>query len=154
MPDDLYDQDILIWSEHQAGLLRRLAAGERLNETLDWANVIEEIESVGRSELYACESLLRQAMLHLMKMRSEPDSPALNHWRGETIAFLNDAQKRFTPSMRQRLVLQDTYRVITRQLGPHPAVPELCPFQLDDLLDPDAEPIALLAALDAKEASC
>jgi hypothetical protein len=26
---DLYDQDILTWSERQADLLRRLAAGER-----------------------------------------------------------------------------------------------------------------------------
>ncbi len=154
MPDGLYEQDILIWSERQADLLRRLASGERLNETLDWANVIEEIESVGRSEFNTCESLLRQAMLHLMKMRSEPDSLAFRHWRGEVIAFLNDAQRRFSPSMRQRIVLQDLHRSIVKQLGPNPVIPDLCPFQLDDLLDPDADPIALLATPDTKEVPC
>ena len=30
-----YDTDLLIWSEHQADLLRRLAAGEPMNETPD-----------------------------------------------------------------------------------------------------------------------
>ncbi len=45
---DLYDADTLTWSERQAALLRRLAAGERVNADLDWANVIEEVESVGR----------------------------------------------------------------------------------------------------------
>ena len=38
-PDSLYGRDALAWSEQQAALLRRLAAGERLNEAVDWANV-------------------------------------------------------------------------------------------------------------------
>jgi hypothetical protein len=29
---DLYDADIVVWSEAQAALLRRLAAGERVND--------------------------------------------------------------------------------------------------------------------------
>jgi Domain of unknown function DUF29 len=52
MPDDLYDRDILAWSEHQATLLRRAALGERVND-IDWAHVVEEIEDVGLSELNA-----------------------------------------------------------------------------------------------------
>src|SRR5438270_13014652 len=44
-----YDTDILTWSERQAALLRRIAAGERINDEVDWPNVVEEIESVGRS---------------------------------------------------------------------------------------------------------
>ena len=60
MPDDLYETDVLVWSERQGQLLRRLAAGERVNADVDWANVIEEIECVGRSELHRCESLLRR----------------------------------------------------------------------------------------------
>ena len=39
---DLYDDDILWWSEQQAELLRRVAAGERVNDQL-----VEEIESGG-----------------------------------------------------------------------------------------------------------
>jgi hypothetical protein len=52
MPDDLYERDILTWSEQQAELLRRMARGERVNE-LDWAHVVEEIEDAGLSQLNA-----------------------------------------------------------------------------------------------------
>ena len=61
MPDDLYQRDALAWAEHQATLLRRLARGERLNEAVDWPNVIDEVQDVGQSELRACRSLLVQA---------------------------------------------------------------------------------------------
>jgi hypothetical protein len=44
---ELYETDILAWSRHQSDVLRRLAAGERVNDQVDWPNVIEEIESVG-----------------------------------------------------------------------------------------------------------
>jgi hypothetical protein len=40
MSDDVYDDDILWWSEQQAELLRRVAAGEQAD------NIIEEIEAV------------------------------------------------------------------------------------------------------------
>jgi len=48
MQDDLYEQDILVWSEKQAGLLRQLARGERVNEAVDWENVIDEVETAER----------------------------------------------------------------------------------------------------------
>jgi uncharacterized protein DUF29 len=48
---DLYDTDIALWSEHQAVLLRRRAAGQLVNDAdLDWPNIAEEIEALGRSE--------------------------------------------------------------------------------------------------------
>jgi hypothetical protein len=55
---DLYDDDILLWSERQADLLRRISTGEPVNERPDWVNIIEEVESVGREQLHAVESLL------------------------------------------------------------------------------------------------
>ncbi len=54
---DLYDTDILEWSERQAALLRRVAAADRANDGApDWPNIIEEIESVGREQLHAVEA--------------------------------------------------------------------------------------------------
>lgn len=67
---DLYDEDILQWSEQQAALLRRGAAGELVNDAeLDWPNIAEEIESVGRSELHGLESHLILALLHDLRPR-------------------------------------------------------------------------------------
>jgi hypothetical protein len=59
---DLYDTDILLWSEEQAALLRRRAAN-----ALDWDNLVEEIEAVGRKELHAVVSHLRLALPHDLK---------------------------------------------------------------------------------------
>ena len=141
MPDDLYDRDVLIWSERQADLLRRLAAGERVNDAVDWPNLIDEVESVGVSELHACQSLLRQALVRLLRLHAWPGSQAATHWRGEVIVFLADAQSRFAPSMRQRIDLPDIYADAlyavqgrTDHSGEPRPLPGACPLALDDLL--------------------
>lgn len=115
MPDDLYDCDILTCAEQQAELLLRLANGERVNDAVDWPHVVEELQDVGLSELRACQSLLRWALVHLLKLYAWPAGPAA-HWRGETIGFLADAQARFTPSMRQRISLDTLYLKALQQV--------------------------------------
>ena len=60
----VYETDIVLWSEQQSDLLRRLAAGERVNDQVDWENVVEEIESVGRSEVRGVTSVLKNAIQH------------------------------------------------------------------------------------------
>lgn len=98
MPDGLYERDILVWSERQGDLLRRIAAGERVNEDVDWLNVIEEVQDVGRSELRAVRSLLVQSMVHLLKLHAWPGSAAAAHWHGEARGFLASARRSFSPS--------------------------------------------------------
>jgi hypothetical protein len=64
---DLYGEDALLWSERQAGLLRRRGAGELVNDAeLDWPNIAEEIESVGISERRALASNIRNILEHLI----------------------------------------------------------------------------------------
>ena len=59
---DLYDTDAVTWAEQQAALLRRIAAGERVNDQVDWENVVEEIEDVGGRERDKVTDALMQAM--------------------------------------------------------------------------------------------
>jgi hypothetical protein len=151
MPDDLYESDILVWSEKQAALLRRLARGEGLNEAVDWDHVIEEVGDVGLSELHACENLLVQALAHLLKLHAEPAGPAA-HWTSETIAFLGRARRRFSPSMRQRIDLEDLYQSALQEARPlirsgEIRLPESCPYALDELLDKAAAVENLVAKL-------
>ncbi len=138
---DLYDSDIVVWSEEQANLLRRLARGERLNEANpDWENIIEEIESVGRSETQAVESLLFQALVHWLKAEAWPASITAPTWRADSRLFRVQARRRFAPSMRQKLDVAGLYRDAltglpeTMDAGPPLPVPAECPFTLDRLL--------------------
>lgn len=154
MPDGLYERDALAWAERQADLLRRLAAGERLNEPVDWPNVIEEVQDVGLLELRACKSLLRQALVHLLKLHAWPGSMAAAHWRSEVIGFRADMRDRFAPSMRQRISLDEIYRAALEQVQvgtddtgePHPS-PAACPFVLDDFLSLDSDVHTLVQKL-------
>jgi hypothetical protein len=138
---DLYEDDIVLWSERQADLLRRQAAGDRANEAIpDWANIIEEIASVGREQLHAVESLLLMALIHRLKAEAWPDSRDVPHRRAQERTFRNQARRRFAPSMRQRLDLAGIYADALRGLPessdgvPPLPVPKACPVTLDELL--------------------
>jgi hypothetical protein len=137
----LYDTDIVLWSEEQAALLRRIAAEARLNDpTLDWTNIIEEIESVGRSQVEAVESLLFQALVHMLKAEAWPLSLSAPVWRADALNFRSQARRRFVPSMRRRLDIPGLYRDALRGLPesidgqPPLAVSAVCSLTLDDLL--------------------
>jgi hypothetical protein len=139
--DAPYDIDIVLWSERQGELLRRIARGERVNDAdLDWPNIAEEIESVGREQLHAVESLLRQALVHMLKAEAWPNSRDAPTWQADAIGFRADAASRYAPSMRQRIDLGRIYRVALRSLPtsldgqPPLPVAQDCPYTLDELL--------------------
>ena len=138
--DNLYETDVLLWSEQQATLLRRLAAGERVNDQIDWENVVEEIESVGNEQLHAVESLLVQAVRHMLKAEAWPHHRDAPTWQADAIDFRQQAQRRFVPSMHQKLDMERIWhhalRAMPRKVDdqdPLP-LPEACPFTLEELL--------------------
>ena len=141
MSESQYDTDILEWSEHQGALLRRLANSELVNSAeLDWPNIAEEIESVGRSQLSAVRSHLVQSLAHDLKAEAWPLSRDVPHWRAEARRQRFEAAEAFAPSMRQRLDLAKLYRQAIKLLPetidgqPPLPVPEQCPVTLDELL--------------------
>jgi hypothetical protein len=146
MAETLYDTDALAWSETQAALLRRLARGERVNASIDWDNVIDEVETVGRSELRAVRSLLEQAILHILKAHAWPAHRDAPHWRTEAAVFLREAAGDYGPSMARHIDFAELYlrarmrlRPLARDFGEPAPVPPENPFALPDLLarDPD-----------------
>lgn len=153
----VYDDDILEWSEQQAAALRRAAhARPNVSDEIDWENVAEEIESVGRSQFLAVESLLRQILIHLIKAVSIEAQDPLLHWRREVIAFHTDLRKRMTPSMQFRLDQAETWRDALRQADADLAVygqsvaahmRKECPLSLAEILDPDFDFLATVEAL-------
>jgi len=72
---ELYDQDFYAWTTEQAALLRAGRASE-----LDWPNIAEEIESMGRSEKRELVSRLTVLLQHLLKWRFQPDRRSTS-WR-------------------------------------------------------------------------
>src|ERR1700733_807014 len=139
---DLYDEDILLWSERQAALLQRVAAGEALNERPDWVNIIEEVESVGREQLHAVESLLLQALAHILKADGWPLARDVENWGGDSRGSRAQARRRFALSIRQNIDLAGLYadalRILPTSMDGQPPQPvsHTCPMTLDELLAP------------------
>ncbi|MFL5283896.1 MAG: DUF29 domain-containing protein [Rhodopila sp.] len=137
-----YDTDILTWSERQAALLRCRADGELINDAdLDWSNIAEEIEDVGKNALRACRSQLLQALLHMLKAEAWPLFAAVPHWRSEAMVARINAADAFASSMRRNIDIADIYAKALRAMPetvdgvPPLPVPVECPVTLDELLD-------------------
>lgn len=64
----LYEQDYVAWTQDQADALRRRSINE-----LDWENLLEEVESLGRQERNELRNHLIVLMVHLLKWRLQPD---------------------------------------------------------------------------------
>ena len=85
-----YEIDTFLWSELQAGLLRRRAAGELVNEgDLDWLNLAEEIDALGSQQRRDLASRIATILLHLMKLAASPSMAPRAGWR-ETVRAQRD----------------------------------------------------------------
>src|SRR5215469_6057540 len=93
---DLYDEDIVLWSERQTDALRRRAANE-----IDWDNVAGEIEAAGRSEINAALSQTDNILCHRIYLLGWPASPSARKWQVELREFHRQLRRYLTPSMPQ-----------------------------------------------------
>ncbi|MGG6240456.1 DUF29 domain-containing protein [Nodosilinea sp. AN01ver1] len=75
----LYEADYLSWLEATAAALKRRDYG-----AIDWENVIEEIEDMGRRERQRLKSNLVILLLHLLKWQFQPDKQS-NSWKASIV---------------------------------------------------------------------
>ncbi len=101
-PNELYDQDFLLWTKEQATALRRATDS---NLPLDWGNLAEEIESLGASQRAELNSQVRRVLRHLFKLEASPAVDPRVGWR----ATVRDARIEIedllevSPSLRREL---------------------------------------------------
>lgn len=138
---DLYEDDVVAWSEQQAALLRARAANH-----LDWDNIAEEIADVGQRQRDQIESHLAIASQHLLKWEFQPGERS-NSWRASIVeARYRIAQLvRRIPSLAAypAQVLADAYlcgRAIAEAETGLENLPKVCPWTVEQVLDPDFWP--------------
>ena len=74
---ELYDRDFFLWTQEQATALR---AVKDSNLPLDWDNLAEEIESLGKSDRRELRSQIRRIMRHLLKLEISPALDPRGGW--------------------------------------------------------------------------
>jgi len=153
-----YDTDIVAWAEEQASLLRTLSRESNLSNVIDWDNIAEEIETVGRSETRAVMSAIKLVFLHLMKLALLPNSSSSNHWKAEIVGWLTDIRTDFTPSMAQKINVQDFWKRALREMTilfsdtpewQTSRLHDICPFELHELLNERFGPADAVRVLNA-----
>jgi Domain of unknown function DUF29 len=80
----LYEADFVRWTEEQSCALRE-AAKIGTNLPLDWENLAEEVESLGRSQRRELRSRIAVILEHLVKLERSPAADRRGGWM-ETIA--------------------------------------------------------------------
>ena len=135
-----YEQDIVAWANEQARLLR---AGRF--DLLDLEHIAEEIEDVGKSEQRAIVSHLSVLLAHLLKWRFQPDRRG-NSWRRTIAAQRKEIhlEIKHTPSLKALINDPEWGDVIwskalaraIEETGLE-CFPEVCPWSLAEVLDPD-----------------
>lgn len=139
----LYEQDFYLWLQQTARLLK-----VRNFEEVDWDNLIEEIESMGRSEKRELKSRLIILIEHLLKLiywEAERENNA-NGWRSTIVEQRNQIEFSLedSPSLKPLLaeIFLDCYGKARKgtlqkyQLS-DALFPEKPPFKLEDVLDPN-----------------
>lgn len=102
---DLYDEDFTLWTEQQAALLRRRAAGELVNDAdLDWQNIAEEIESVGGNTRRELRNRMARLLQHLLKWQYQPEHRSRS-WRSTIRTQRQEIEDLLSdnPSLRSKL---------------------------------------------------
>ena len=127
-----YDLDVYAWSLRQGALLRRVATGERANGAdLDWPNIAEEIETVGRSERGAVSSHITNIIEHLAKLEASPAQDARARWKATVRRSRVRLENllRVSPSLKRQLpeliaeAMQSGRRLAEISLTDHGEVP-------------------------------
>lgn len=102
----LYESDFYQWVQQTAGALKAKAFDQ-----VDWDNVIEEIESMGRSERRELKSRLIVLLEHLLKLRYWASERTSNErgWRNTIIEQRRQIQLVLDDSPSLRALLNDLY---------------------------------------------
>lgn len=78
--DTGYDSDFYLWTQQQAELLRR-AARDRINAPIDWENVAEEVESLGRQDRREIKRLVFDISVLLLMLKTSSREEPRPSWR-------------------------------------------------------------------------
>ncbi len=137
-----YDQDFYAWTQEQATLLKE----KRFTE-LDLENLVEEVESMGRSEKRELESRLSVLMAHLLKWYYQPENRSRS-WHATILEQRKELAKLLRENSSLHPVLHAEYleryavarlRAVQETNLPVETFPLQCPWTLEEILE-EADP--------------
>jgi hypothetical protein len=133
-----YEADYAAWLEHQVGLLK----SDRWSE-VDKDNLIDEVESLGRSDFKGFVSAFEIVIAHMLKWDHQPERRSRS-WQGSILEHRRriDDELEDSPSYSARIdeAIRRAYRTaVARALRetelPLEAFPSECPYDWDEIMN-------------------
>jgi hypothetical protein len=111
--DQGYDTDLVLWAKDQASALRD-AGHAGTNLPIDWENVAEEIESLGKSQGREMASRISVILVHLLKLEASPATDPRSGWQETIVQQRGDVERVLadSPSLRPTIPT-----VIDKEMG-------------------------------------
>jgi hypothetical protein len=140
MSNDLYDQDYYLWIED---VLKKIQE-QKWNE-MDWDNLWEEIDDMGKSQKQRLTSNLRILLMHLLKWEFQPEK-RINSWKYTIIEHRRRIleQLEYSPSLKNHLHLnfETTYQKARKDASLETNLtlnmfPDQYPYTVEQALDED-----------------
>jgi len=103
-----YEQDFYAWTQKQARLIK-----QKSFEMIDVVHLEEELESMGASEQRSLESKLTQLIMHMLKLKNQPDYINTKSWIRSIKFQRNDIARilKHSPSLKPKIgkLVDDVY---------------------------------------------
>ncbi|MEY2831705.1 MAG: hypothetical protein RLZZ574_963 [Cyanobacteriota bacterium] len=136
-----YQADFYAWTQQQAKLLRNKEIKQ-----IDWCNVAEEIEDMGRSEKRQLESRLEILIMHLLKWQFQPNLRSRS-WQ----LTIKEQRLRLEKLLAENPSLKSSLADIKEKIYPLAVIsaeketglssfPETCPYDLTEIFAPEFFP--------------
>jgi hypothetical protein len=142
IPSQLYDHDYYAWVQDQVRALR-----EHRIEEVDWENVAEEIDDLGKSVRWSVESHLETLVEHLLKLAYAQEIVRTRNtrlWEGTARLARYKIRRKLAqnPSLRSKLaeLFADAYgagriRALARMKLAESSIPATPLWPLEQILD-------------------
>ena len=135
---NLYEQDFYLWLEITINQLK-----QRNLVQLDWHNLIEELEDLGREQKHKVESYLRQLLKHLLLYQYWESEKlyCANGWADEIDNFRAELEillRSQTLYNYLKTIVNSTYKKARKSAikkSKLDILPESCPYSLEEILD-------------------
>jgi hypothetical protein len=139
----LYEADYVLWIVNTVQSIRSQAY-----DAVDWENLVEEIEDMGRRERQSLESNFIVLVLHLLKWQLQPEQRS-GSWEADIIEHRRRVNRSLkdSPSLNSYLVSRasECYTEAVKQAKaatglPIETFPSQCPYDLTEMLQADFLP--------------
>ena len=133
----LYEQDFYQWTQEQAGLLKAGALSQ-----LDVENLIEEVESMGKSQKKELLSRLTILLMHLLKWDYQPEFQSRS-WKSTIVTQRKEIRNLLedNPSLRRiiqekaDILYRDAVEIASAETGlSESSFPETCHYSIEQIM--------------------